>query len=590
MFGKIININGTKMVVENIKKEAQSNLVGYHVVFAEEARKIVGEITSLNESTIEINLVGEIRNEKFISGVMKNPAFNTTARLIYKNEVEMLLGSQNISGKKNLLIGHSGIYDNFLVSADINDLFSGHFCVIGNTGSGKSCGVTRILQNIFYYNDEGIPENAHLVLFDVYGEYNQAFNNISKIPGLNFKKYTSTIAEYSVDELVKFPAYFLELDDLALLLNATEPAQLPIIEKALKLVYIFTSKDPAVTNYKNDIIAKSLLDILASGKTSTQIRDQIVAVLSQFNTETLNLDTIIAQPGYNRTLNQCMNIDAQGKMNSVSFVVDFLNQFTQIDLEKIQVTPDFIYTLDDLYYAFEFALISEGILTSDVVYEKANILKVRLHSIINSPYKEIFNVTSAIGRNEYITKFFQTKEGDNVQIVNMNFSGIDERFAKVLTKIYAKLFWGYSTTINPRGSFPIHLLIEEAHRYVQVDTDTEVLGYNIFDRITKEGRKYGVLLGFITQRPQELSKTALSQCSNFIVFRMYNPEDLAIISSMNSNITEEVVSRLKTLLPGTALVFGTAFKIPLLVILDLPEPMPQSTSVIVEDTWYKNDI
>ena len=156
----------------------------------------------------------------------------------------------------------------------------------------------------------------------------------------------------------------------------------------------------------------------------------------------------------------------------------------------------------------------------------------------------------------------------------------------MLTKIYSKLFFDFATELKVRASFPIHIILEEAHRYVQNDSDIDLIGYNIFDRITKEGRKYGVILGFITQKPSELSKTALSQCSNFIVLRMYYPEDLNIIKQMSAVVTDSNLNRIKTLRPGMAMVFGTAFKIPLICTFDLPNPMPQSTSVNIEDKWF----
>ena len=190
-----------------------------------------------------------------------------------------------------------------------------------------------------------------------------------------------------------------------------------------------------------------------------------------------------------------------------------------------------------------------------------------------------------MSKEVYIKKLFG-RENDKRQIINMNLNYIDERFAKILTKIFTKMFFDYTTDLEHRASFPVHIILEEAHRYVQNDSDIHVLGYNIFDRITKEGRKYGVLLGLITQRPSELSNTALSQCSNFIAFRMFHPDDLTIISNISSNVSLETVEKLKSLVPGTAMVFGTSFKLPLLVKLELPDPMPQSTSVDIKNLWY----
>jgi DNA helicase HerA-like ATPase len=137
-----------------------------------------------------------------------------------------------------------------------------------------------------------------------------------------------------------------------------------------------------------------------------------------------------------------------------------------------------------------------------------------------------------------------------------------------------------------RGTFPFHIIIEEAHRYVQKDIDSELLGYNIFDRITKEGRKYGVVLGLITQRPSELSETSISQCSNFIVLRTLHPKDLQYIKEMVPNVTDEVLTVLKTLQPGSAIAFGSAFKVPVSVKIDRPNPGPYSHNSDVAKIWY----
>ena len=586
MFGRVLNINDTFVQIENLKKTIEANVIGIHIVFDEGDRKFVGEVIGVTNEVIDISLIGEIRDNNFFAGITRRPVFSNIARIITKPELELLIGQQDVSNKNTMMMGNSVVYDGFKVSSDLNDFFSNHFAILGNTGSGKSCGVARLIQNLYNVNDGMLPTNSHLVLFDVYGEYNSALCDLSKLPGINFKAYSTNISMVDTD-LIKIPPYFLEVDDLALLLHCTSASQLPVIENALKLVYIFTSKDERIMQYKNDIIAKALLDILSSGATSTQIRDQVIAVLSKFNTESLNLDTIISQPGYNRTLKQCLLIDNQGKMNAVGLVVDMLQEFTKTTFDKIEIIGDLVYTLDDLYYAFEFALINEGIFNSTNVYELANPLKVRLQSILNSDYRKFFDFNEVISKEEYILRFFRAANGENAQLVNINFSFIEERFSKVLTKIFSKMFFNYTTSLKDRTSYPIHIILEEAHRYVQKDNDLDVIGYNIFDRITKEGRKYACVLGFITQRPSELSNTSLSQCSNFVCFKLFHPDDLDIVGSISSSVNTDMIKRLKNLRPGNALVFGNAFKIPLMVKMELPNPMPQSTNVDLVQQWYK---
>lgn len=584
MFGNILKIYDDHVIIENKSRIIDTNYLNLYVIFSDNDKKVVGEIVNIEVNVIDIILVGIIEDDVFNSGIIRKPNLSGGCRVIYKSELELILGSQDLDNVNSFHIGKSIVYDGFNVTSKFNDFFSNHFAVIGNTGSGKSCTLTRLLQNIFYKSSSNLPKGAHIALFDVYGEYNNAFKNLNNFPDMGFKNY-GTKVDLTEGELINIPAYFLSVDDLALLLDVNSANQLPILEKTLKLVYIFKNTDLNVSKYKNDIIASCLLDILTSGRTSTQIRDQVIAVLSRYNTETLNLETEIAQPGYTRTIRQCLNIDQQGKMNSVQYVVDLLEQYKKLDLGTIKGIPNFVYSLDDIYYAMEFALISEGVLKSDKMYDLYNQLKVRLQQIINSDYKEYFKVGEFVSKGEYVRNLFRSER--NYQIINFNLNYIDERMAKKLTKILSKMFFDFATNLDNRGTYPIHIILEEAHRYVQNDNDINILGYNIFDRITKEGRKYGIILGMITQRPSELSVTSLSQCSNFIVLRMFYPDDLNMIKSITSNITDSTFEKLKSFLPGNALVFGTSFKLPLLVKVDLPNPMPESTSVNISDKWYK---
>ena len=583
MFGKILEVREYNILIENISKKVETSLIGMHIVF-ESKYKVVAEITSIDTDKIECLLVGEFINNVFESGVVHKPTYDSLVRLVTKEEVVSLVGSQQVDTPTDLYIGKSLTYDGFNVAANVDEFFSNHFAIIGNTGSGKSCTVARILQNLFYRRTY-IPNNANIVLFDVYGEYHSALEKINKTKYCRCKAITTDIKN-SGTEIVKIPPYYLEVDDIALLLNVDSPAQLPIIEKALKYVYLFTEDEEKVIAYKNNIIAKAVMDVLTSGKESTQIRDQIVAVLSTFYTKDLNLDSKIVQPGYVRTLRQCLNVDDTGKINTIHLVTSFVEQFINDDLKLNREMKPTKYTLRDLYNAFEFALLSEGVLKSDRIYDINNILKVRLESIINGDYGVYFDVPERIEKEIYIKNLFTNERGEKVQIINFNLNYVDERFAKTLTKIYSKLFFDNAILLNSNGKYSIQILLEEAHRYVQNDTDIHTIGYNIFDRITKEGRKYGVVLGLITQRPSELSTTALSQCSNYLILRMFHPDDLEIVKSISHSISSSDIEKLKSSRPGVALCFGNAFNVPTFAKIDQPDPAPRSSNAHIGTTWF----
>ena len=219
------------------------------------------------------------------------------------------------------------------------------------------------------------------------------------------------------------------------------------------------------------------------------------------------------------------------------------------------------------------------------MFDKLNRLKVRLRSIITSDFKKVFEVDKVITKQEFVDSFFKVN-GENAQVIDISFGDLEERNIKILTKIICKILYSYVTTIVNRGDFLVHIVIEEAHRFVQNDTDIAVIGYNIFERITKEGRKYGLLLGLITQRPSELSKTVLSQCGNFFIFKMQHPDDIDIVTSISTNINDSLKEKIKTLHPGMAVCFGNSFNIPLITQFALPDPMPKSENVKVSTAWY----
>ena len=585
MFGNVISVSDQTIKLENLSKKVETTLVGVHIVF-ENKYKIVAEITSITRDVIECIMVGEFINNVFNSGIVHKPSHDSKVRIINSSEVVSLVGNQDVDTPTDLYIGKSLIYDGFNVSANIDNFFSNHFAIIGNTGSGKSCSVARLFQNL-YYRQKYVPINSNIVLFDVYGEYKPALDRINQTKYCRCKHITTDVRDKLKAEIIKIPPYYLEADDLALLLNVDTPAQIPIIEKALKLVYLFTEDEDKVITHKNNIIAKAIIDILTGGKESTQVRDQVVAVLSAFHTKDINLESQIVQPGYIRTLRQCLNVDQTGKINSIQLVIEYLEKFTDAELKLDNSMRPQKYNLKDLYNAFEFALISEGVLKSDKVYDINNILKVRLDSIINGDYGKYFEVNEYIPKETYIRDLFTVNTGEKAQIVNFNLNYVEERFAKTLTKIYSKLFLNYAISLESRGGFPLQIILEEAHRYVQNDNDVANIGYNIFDRITKEGRKYGIVLGLITQRPSELSNTALSQCSNYIVLRMFHPDDLKIIKSMTHSIAEEDIEKLKALRPGVALCFGNAFSIPVFVKIDKPDPTPDSNNAHIGTEWFK---
>ena len=587
MLGTIVGIEEDVVLLKlAINVSEFQNLINLHVVMEDNDQILVGEIIDIKEGIAYITLIGQIIDNNFVFGVMRKPSFGAVVKLISKEKIPMIISVPEYKEREDIYIGESTVYPGVKVGFEINPFFSNHFAIFGSTGSGKSWGIAKLIQGIFEKKST-VAYRASLFIFDAYGEYHNAFKDISKkVPEISFKAYTTNVKMVNDSEILKIPLWLLTTDDIALLLGADSPTQLPIIEKSLKLVGLFVRDENDVIKQKNDIIARAILDILSSGKNSAQIRDQIFSVLSSYHTKDLNLETQIYQPGYVRSLKQCLIIDASGKLREMELLTNFMQSFLDDSIELTLPDGSFKYGLEDLMNALDFALLSEGVFNSNRVYDENNVLRVRLHTLINGDYAKYFECDRYVTKDEYIKELLMAPTGRKAQIINFNINYVDDRFAKTITKIYSKLLFDYAKNLDKRASLPFHIILEEAHRYVQNDSDIDVLGYNIFDRITKEGRKYGVLLGLISQRPSDLSETSISQCSNFLIFKMLHPRDIQYIRDMVPNITSEIVKRLRTLQPGTCIGFGNAFHVPVLIKVDKPDPTPSSSSCDISENWF----
>lgn len=586
MLGQIISIEENTVILKlNIDLTKFQSIVNLFAMLEEPDKKLIGEIVDVKDGNAYIHLLGEFKEDQFVPGVSRKPSFGAVVKLVSKERMPMIMSVGEYQEDKHLLLGKSVVYEDIDIAVDINGFFSNHFAIFGSTGSGKSCSVARIFQNLFE-KQSSIPYRASIFIFDAYGEYHQAFSKIHEItPELNFKAYTTNL-QFGESEILKVPLWLLNVDDIAILLGTEKASQLPIIEKALKFVTVFAQSEDIVIKYKNDVIARALLDILASGRAPAQIRDQVTSVLTSYNTKDLNLDTTIFQPGYSRPLKQCLFIDATGKIRDMELLINFLNTFLDDNLELKLPDGTFKYNLTDLARAFDFAVISEGALLSEKIFDDVNLLKVRLHTMANGEQSIYFDYPEFITKDQYIRSLLTAPNGQKAQIINFNINYIDDRLAKTITKIYSRLLFDYCKDNRNRGTLPFHIVLEEAHRYVQNDTDVELIGYNIFERIAKEGRKYGVVLGLISQRPSELSETTLSQCNNFLVFKMLHPRDISYIHDMVPNVTDEIMKKIRVLQPGSCIAFGLAFKIPVIIQFKMPNPTPSSDSCDVSKIWF----
>ena len=580
MFEKILSITKNYAIVKIINN-INDDILNYNVILEDNYKKILGEIDEIINDEVKISFLGEFINDRFYSGIIRRPSLSSTVRIINKQELGELVGDND---SRTMILGLSPLYNNYPIKININEMFSNHIAIFGNTGSGKTCGVARIIQNLFNMKDK-VPFNGNIFIFNNTSEYDSAFREINKINNnFNYKLYT-TDKSNSDGEDIKIPLWIMNADDYANLLDVTEFFQINIIEKMLSIVSIFARNDEYANKYKNHLIAKAIISVLYSNQVPAKIRDQIFNILQDCYTNEINLDAEVPGIGYTREFRKCFDIDNSGDFVERILVTKYIQSFIVKNENWNEDYVPIYFNLDQLESALNFTLISEGLLLNEKSYNEAIALKVKLHSINNSSNKRFFEVNNFISTEQFINSLLTTKNNGRAQIINFVLEDIDDRFAKSLVKILSRILFNFVKKIQPRGAFPINIMLEEAHRYVQKDRDTDILGYNIFDRIAKEGRKFGVIMSLISQRPTELSEVVLSQCSNFIIFKLNHPSDLEYIKKMVPNISSDVIEKQKSLQSGTCVVFGRIMRIPMIVKMQMPNPEPQSSNASIYDKW-----
>lgn len=579
MFKEITSISKNYALVK-IEGNINEDILNLNAVFEEENKKILGEIEEIIDNNVKITFLGEFVNGRFYSGIIRKPSLTSKIRLINQEELNELVGAND---KYSMPLGLSPLYNNYPIRVNIDSLFSNHSAIFGNTGSGKTYGVARLVQNLFTMKDK-IPFNSNFFIFNNTSEYDNAFKSINSYnPNFNYKMYTTS--DDDTNNSVKLPLWLLNADDYANLLDATEYSQISVIEKMLSLVSVFARNDEESHRYKNHLIAKAILSIMYSNQMPARMRDQIFTIVTDCHTEELNLDFEVPGVGYTRQFRKCFELDSQGQFVERILIVEYIEQFIDNDTKWNEDYVPIYFTLDDLEIALNFALISEGLLLNEKSYSEGIALKVKLHTLNNSSYSRFFNYPQFCNTAQFISDIILVNGNKRAQIINFVLEDVDDRFAKAMVKVYSRILFRFTKSMVNRGSMPIHIMLEEAHRYVQKDYDNQMLGYNIFERIAKEGRKFGLVLDLITQRPTELSETVISQCSNFLIFKINHPSDLEYIRKMVPNISADVIEKQKSLQSGTCVAFGAMMKIPMIVKMELPNPEPHSSNAQIYKNW-----
>ena len=415
MLGKILTISKNTATLAINKDAGEINdLINLHVVFEDNDKKILGEIDSINEDTVKVSFLGELTQNDFIGGLIRKPSLNARVRIINDQELSILTGGNEQAG---IQLGVSPLYNDFPLKVNIDELFSNHSAIFGNTGSGKTYGICRIIQNIFP-NSNIIPYKANLFIFDSYGEYINAFKDLDKNNSYYSFKVITTNKSKPYEKL-NIPVCLLEEEDILNLLEATSFSQIAMVETALTYARMFARNDREAEEFKNHVLAKAIISIMYTNQTSARIRDQIFEILNETNTPELALDTEVPGIGFTRKFRNCFDIDSEGRFAEHKIISDYIKQFVD-ETRKWNFNADGVYySLHDLEVALNFTLYSERYLLNESMYDAAMSLKVKLHDLATHGNGDFFSADEYITIDEYIKKI-QINGNKKSQIVNFN--------------------------------------------------------------------------------------------------------------------------------------------------------------------------
>jgi uncharacterized protein len=188
---------------------------------------------------------------------------------------------------------------------------------------------------------------------------------------------------------------------------------------------------------------------------------------------------------------------------------------------------------------------------------------------------------------ETAAKLLSAGPGDTgVKVID--FSEVPASIVPMVAGVLARLIYNVQFWMEPSQRTPVCIVCDEAHLYlphVESPTPTQRVALEAFEMIAKEGRKYGVCLAVVSQRPSDVSRTILSQCNNFVVMRLTNDEDQAVIARVVPGALGGIASVLPMLDVGEAMIIGDALLLPIRIKLDAPEVTPDSATLPYWSMW-----
>ena len=554
--------------------------------------------------------IGSINHQaKFHLGIGVYPSLYADVHIVTFEDIKSILETEkDLTGPniihESIAIGSSKNLINYEIKLNINNLFNIHTAILGNSGSGKSNTISHILQSV--YRKEGYSaKGSKTILFDVNGEYHNAFKN-SIAPNDEFLKYYIPNKEENTalgNSNFILPYYLMNLDEWLAFLMASDRTQKPFWDKVLQQTYkfykIFTddSQEYDYVNYfkwKVIGIVRNILNRIDSDTSKmTSVQGILHNVTDIVTQQEVSSDKVKDLLDFSNELKAKSFLDYGNNKNTLEKHIEGVSKTIDIEaalkIDKIKLRNGDYFDYSFLESSCDLVLLDEEGKGNTRIREYTSTMLTRLDYFIdNADCNFLKQGTPELDKEQYLKQYFGIGDEPKNQLIVIDTSGLSNDILELTTSLISRLLFDVrkGKNGNNRITNPIHLVLDEAHRYIRKDA-TYLLSDNIFERIAREGRKYALYLIVSSQRPSELSPTVLSQCGNYFIHRIQNEVDMKYIYSVLPYFTDDYVAKIKQAMPGEVLIFGNCVPMPLQVKVHQPDPEPNSKNCVINKEWFK---
>lgn len=588
-------------------------------------------------ATMQGTIHKEDGRESFLQGVYNFPVLDNPVWYATEDDLKQIFDDKDsvaIDYKKDyyLPIGISPVFSNYKVKICPDQFFVKHAAILGNTGSGKSCTLTSILRSLFEFKyKEGKLQKAHIIILDTNGEYRDAF--LADSGGSEDGLKDINAYYYGGDGQVKVPYWLMNWQEFKALLKPGEGTQAPVLNRAIS--FGKNQIECAAEGMYSDIDIHQLMSVVNIMKSPEywKIRN-FKEAFEDWESRGIELpsgeklfDVISAIPnrdGATYDVPKPSEIEKCTKrLESFILGMQSSNVRKQVLSEKNIDLPTW-FSYRELCTRFLDAAITEQESSNARISEFVSTLRLRMQSFLNDNRMAVplmLKDENECNRNvlphflalllgDYNAEFSSKANSEDAkkdfveaynkiniphdqartnQVTVVDVSLLPFEVLETVTALLGRIILEFVSNFMPaeRGTHPIVIVLEEAQNYIAEKEDS--VAKRVFERIAREGRKFGISLIVSSQRPSELSKTVLSQCNSFVIHRLQNPEDQKYVRGLVSSASVDILDQLPILPQRHAIVTGDCVRTPIQVRIDKVSPTPNSHDPEFIKNWLNKD-